>query len=167
MERGHQRRRLLHPGAAAGNWPVNGITTIRDGQPFTPATSTNSANTNGRNAPNWNPAASTPGFTQSVNDWFDVAAFSLPVLYTYGNEGRDILRGPGAINFDASFMKTFDVTKLRESARFQLRFEGFNIFNHPNFAIPSNVTIGTAGVGSITTTTTGARILQAGAKLIF
>jgi outer membrane receptor protein involved in Fe transport len=153
--------------AVAGNWQVNGITTIRDGQPFTPATSTNSANTNGRNAPNWNPAASTPGFTQSVNDWFDVAAFSLPVLYTYGNEGRDILRGPGAINFDASFMKTFDVTKLRESARFQLRFEGFNIFNHPNFAIPSNVTIGTAGVGSITTTTTGARILQAGAKLIF
>jgi len=150
-----------------GDWQVNGITTVRDGQPFTPATSVNSANNGGRNAPNWNPAAGTPGFTPRITDWFDVAAFSQPVQYTYGNEGRDILRGPGQLNFDASIMKIFHVTKLGEGGRIQLRFESFNIFNHPNFAIPSNVTIGTAGVGSITTTTTGNRVLQAGIKVMF
>jgi hypothetical protein len=151
----------------AGGWQVNGITTIRDGQPFTPATSVNSANTNGRNAPNWNPATTTAGFSPSVNDWFDTAAFSQPVQYTYGNEGRNVLRGPGAINFDASLMKIFRVSQLGESGRIQMRFEGFNILNHANFAIPANVTIGTAGVGSITTTTTANRILQAGVKVTF
>jgi hypothetical protein len=150
-----------------GDWQVNGITTVRDGQPFTPALSVSSANNGGRAAPNWNPANVTAGFTPSVNDWFDTAPFSTPVQYTYGNEGRDILRGPGAVNFDASIMKIFDVRRLGEGARVQLRFEGFNILNHPNFAIPSNVTIGAAGVGSITTTTTANRILQAGVKLLF
>ena len=151
----------------AGDWQVNGITTIRDGQPFTPGTSVNSANTTGRNAANWDPSIHTPGFTATVSDWFDTAQFSQPVQYTYGNQGRDILRGPGAINFDASLMKIFNVPKLGDQGRLQLRFEGFNIFNHANFAIPTNVTIGSAGVGSITTTTTGARILQAGLKVMF
>jgi hypothetical protein len=154
-------------GAFIGNWQVNGITTVRDGQPFTPSSSVNSANTNGRNALNWNPNVHTPGFTPSVADWFDTAAFSQPASYVYGNEGRDILLGPGAVNFDASIMKLFKVPKLGEAGTIQLRFEGFNIFNHPQFAVPANVTIGTAGVGSLVATTTGMRILQAGLKVIF
>jgi hypothetical protein len=154
-------------GTLIGNWQVNGIATLRDGQPFTPSSSVNSANTNGRNALNWNPAVQTPGFTPSVADWFDTAAFSQPASYVYGNEGRDILMGPGAINFDASIMKLFKVPKLGEGGTIQLRFEGFNIFNHPQFAVPSNVTIGTAGVGSLVATTTGMRILQVGLKVIF
>jgi hypothetical protein len=149
-----------------GDWQVNGITTIRDGQPFTPSTSVNSANTNGRNAPNWNPYAGTPGFTRTVQDWFDLAAFSQPTQYNYGNAGRDIIYGPGAINFDASIFKRFNVSKLGEAGQFLLRFEGFNIFNHPNFGLPaSNISV--AGAGSITNTSTGMRILQVSAKVIF
>jgi hypothetical protein len=102
-----------------GNWQVNGITTIRDGQPFTPALSATSANNGGRAAPNWNPYAGTPGFTPSVADWFDTAGFSTPVQYTYGNEGRDVLMGPGAVNFDASIVKIFGVPKLGEAGRVQ------------------------------------------------
>ena len=153
-----------------GNWQLNGITTIRDGQPFTPTASTNQSNSGGAARPNWNPWAGTPGFKPSVQDWFDLAALSVPsglYLRTYSNEDRDILRGPGSINFDASIFKTFNATKLGEAGRVMLRFEGFNIFNHPNFGIPSNVNVTTAGAGSITTTTTGMRVLQAGIKVIF
>ena len=150
-----------------GDWQVNGITTIRDGQMFTPTLSVNSANNGGRAAPNWNPANATAGFQSRVGQWFDTAPFSSPAQYNYGNQGRDILMGPGAINFDASIMKIFNVSKLGEAGRIQLRFEGFNIFNHPNFAVPSNVTIGSAGVGSLVSTTTGMRVLQAGLKVIF
>ena len=56
--------------------------------------------------------------------------------------------------------------KLGEGGQVQLRFEGFNIFNHPNFGTP-NGNISTAGAGSITTLTTGMRVLQAGLKVVF
>jgi hypothetical protein len=153
-------------GGLVGDWQVNGITTIRDGQPFTPSTSVNSANNNGRNAPNWNPYAGTAGFSSSVQDWFDLAAFSQPANYNYGNAGRDILYGPGAVNFDASIFKRFNIARLGEAGQLLLRFEGFNIFNHPNFGLPA-ANISVAGAGSITTTTTGMRVLQTSVKVIF
>ncbi len=154
-------------GGFISNWQLNGITTIRDGQPITPSTSVDSANNGGRAAPNWDPYLGTPGFTPSVQQWFDTAGFSQAPNYLYGNEGRDILKGPGAINFDASIMKLFKVSKLGEGGTVQLRFEAFNIFNHPQFAVPSNVTINTVGVGSLISTTTGMRILQVGLKVLF
>jgi hypothetical protein len=152
-------------GGVIGDWQLNGITTIRDGQPFTVTTSVSSANT-GAARPNWDRTVHTSGFQPSVSDWFDLAAFSQPVQYNYGNAGRDILYGPGAINFDASIFKRFLVPKLGEGGQIQLRFEGFNIFNHPNFGTP-NGNISVAGAGSITTLTTGPRIFQAGLKVIF
>ena len=148
-----------------GDWQLNGITTIRDGQPFTVTTSVSSANT-GTARPNWNPSGGTPGFHPSVNDWFDLTAFSLQTQYNYGNAGRDILYGPGAINFDASIFKRFNVPKLGESGQIQVRFEGFNIFNHPNFGTP-NGNISVAQAGSITTLTTSMRVFQAGLKVVF
>jgi hypothetical protein len=152
-------------GGLVGDWQINGITTIRDGQPYTPSTSVSSANT-GAARPNWNPYAGTPNFQRTVQDWFDLAAFSQPTQYNYGNQGRDILRGPGAINFDASIFKRFNVPKLGESGQVLLRFEGFNIFNHPNFGLPA-ANISVAGAGSITNTSTGMRVLQVSVKVIF
>ena len=148
-----------------GDWQLNGITTIRDGQPFTVTQNVSSANT-GAARPNWSPNVHQPGFQSSVNEWFDLTAFSNPTQYNYGNAGRDILRGPGAINFDASIFKRFEVPKLGESGQVQVRFEGFNIFNHPNFGTP-NGNISVAGAGTITTLTTSMRVLQGGLKVIF
>ncbi len=148
-----------------GDWQLNGITTIRDGQPFTPSLSTSSANT-GAARPNWNPWAGSPGFEPTVNRWFDLAAFSTPKQYNYGNSGRDILYGPGSVNFDASIFKRFPVEKLGEAGQVQVRFEGFNIFNHPNFGLP-NADVSAAQAGSITTLTTSMRVFQAGLKVIF
>ena len=148
-----------------GDWQLNGITTIRDGQPFTVTQSVSSANT-GAARPNWNPSATSSSFHPSVNDWFYLGAFSQPTQYNYGNAGRDILQGPGAINFDASIFKRFAVPQLGESGQVLLRFEGFNIFNHPNFGTPA-ANISVAGAGSITTLTTSMRVLQAGLKIVF
>jgi hypothetical protein len=148
-----------------GDWQLNGITTIRAGQPFTATTSVSSANT-GTARPNWNPSGGTQGFQPSVNDWFDLTAFSLQTQYNYGNAGRDILHGPGAINFDASVFKRFNVPKLGENGQIQVRFEGFNIFNHPNFGTP-NGNISVAQAGTITTLTTSMRVFQAGLKIVF
>jgi hypothetical protein len=50
---------------------------------------------------------------------------------TFGNMRRNILRGPGFVNWDASVTKSWHLT---ESVRLQLRGEMFNVINHANFA---------------------------------
>ncbi len=159
----HVRNRVL--AGMVGDWQLNGITTIRDGHPFTPVLSVSSANT-GTARPNWNPWAGSPGFKPTINDWFDLVAFTTPKQYNYGNSGRDILYSPGAVNFDFSIFKRYSVKKLGEAGEVQLRFEGFNIFDHPQFGQP-NTNVVVAGGGSITTLTTTMRQLQAGLKVMF
>jgi hypothetical protein len=65
---------------------------------------------------------------------FNLDAFALPAAGTFGNLGRNALRGPGFAQVDFSVSK---VTKITESQNIQLRFEYFNLFNHANFADPS------------------------------
>jgi len=61
---------------------------------------------------------------------------------------------------------------VREGVRAQFRAETFNLFNRPNFAIPSQRTVfsSTGPVGSagrITATTTSVRRIQFGLKVVF
>src|SRR3984893_4802682 len=51
--------------------------------------------------------------------------------HTFGNMGRNIFRGPGFVNWDASVVKNW---KLTEKLKMQLRGEFFNLANHANFA---------------------------------
>jgi hypothetical protein len=50
---------------------------------------------------------------------------------TFGNMGRNILRGPGFVNWDASIGK---IWKMNERVSIQFRGEVFNLLNHANFA---------------------------------
>lgn len=50
---------------------------------------------------------------------------------TFGNMGRNILRGPGFVNWDASITKLW---RLNERFKLQFRGEMFNVANHANFA---------------------------------
>jgi hypothetical protein len=99
---------------------------------------------------------------RAVAQWFDTGAFTQPALYTFGNEGRDILRGPGLLNIDASLLRTF---AIREIAKFQLRGEFLNALNHTNLSLP-NSTFGASGFGTITSSGP-ARQIQIGAKIEF
>ncbi len=162
-KRFHTANRLV--AGALSDWQINGITTIRSGHPFTVTMNVSSANT-GAARPNWDPSVSTAGFTPTINNWIDTAAFSTPTQYNYGNAGRNILYSPGATNFDFSIFKRYGLRKLGEAGQLQLRFEGFNICNHPQFGQP-NTNISTVGAGSITFLTTTMRQLQAGVKIMF
>ena len=51
----------------------------------------------------------------------------------FGNEGRNSLLGPHFRQFDFSLFKN---TAITERLKLELRFEAYNIFNHPNFANP-------------------------------
>ena len=151
--------------AIVGNWQLNGITTIRDGHPFTVTTNTSSANT-GAARPNRIADGSLPSDQRSINDWFDLTAFVPGIQYNYPNSGRDIIYSPGAVNFDASIFKRYPLRKLGEAGQIQVRLEGFNIFNHPQFGQP-NANISSPGAGTITVLTTTMRQMQAGLKIMF
>ena len=62
-----------------------------------------------------------------------MAAFRAPQPGTFGNLGRNAIRGPAAFNWDTSVFKNF---ALGESRSIQFRTEMFNAFNTPQFGLP-------------------------------
>jgi hypothetical protein len=65
-----------------------------------------------------------------------------PLNCQFGNLGRNALRGPDFLWSDFYLTKFFALTE-----HVKLRFEGqfFNVFNHPNFALPNMVQAGIPG----------------------
>jgi hypothetical protein len=74
-----------------------------------------------------------PYVATSTGYFLNPAAFAIPQPGTYGDLGRDALRGPGFAQFDATVSKRFRIT---EKVRLELRGDIYNLFNHPNFANP-------------------------------
>jgi hypothetical protein len=124
--------------AILGGWQISGITSLESGLPFTatagatdvanihPSSETERANVTG--AP-----LRPSGFKQTVQTWYNPAAFATPAPYTFGNVGRNTLRGPKLNNFDFALLKNF---RLTESKSVQFRSEFFNIANNVNLAPP-------------------------------
>jgi hypothetical protein len=71
----------------------------------------------------------------TVSCWFNPSAFAVPPAGQFGNAGRNILRGSGFAQFDTALHKDFPITERR---KFTVGVEAYNLFNHPNFGVPSN-----------------------------
>jgi hypothetical protein len=103
---------------------------------------------------------------KTAAQWFDTSCFVRRTLAETGvrpgNEGRDIVHGPGLNRVDLSLFKNIAIHRSHEV---QLRVEAFNLFNHPHFGQPGS-TIGTATFGAITSADDG-RIVQLGVKYSF
>ena len=131
MPLGKGKRYLTRGGLAdwvLGGWQTNGILTIQSGLPFSPVLNTSTTNTGTGSRPNYSGAKI--NYPHTLQQWFDPSVFSIPAPYTYGNAGRDILFGPGRVNWDMSLFKDF---VIHEQTRFEFRAEAFNVFNHPQF----------------------------------
>lgn len=160
------------PRGLADGWQLSGIFTAQSGNPFSVWTGLDRSLTgNNTDRPN---LVGDPRGPRAVEQWFNTRAFVLNDIGTFGNAGRNILRGPRFVNFDLALAKE---SALGGGVRLQLRAEVFNVFNRPHFSIPSNVmaapnfgalfqTIdvaqGNVGLGS-----GGPRLIQLGAKLLF
>lgn len=115
-----------------GDWQWSGTLTLHSGQPFSPAIA-NSAlqglwGVNATLRPNLTGAPITlanPTYLQ----FFNPAAFAQQSS-GYGDAGRDIIIGPGAINLNFSLAKTF---RIGDFQSLDLRFDGTNALNHPNW----------------------------------
>jgi hypothetical protein len=179
------------PSAILGGFQLNGQLSHISGAPFSVSPSASSINSPGNTqyaqlvAPyhqlgghNRSPGN---GAVSSGKAWFDPTSFANPTepVYTptqtpseiasptFSNTGRNSFRGPGQTYINASIFRDFHV--WRESA-FQIRFEAFNVLNHPILTNP-NTTVGGGTFGYITTfgTTSPAapRVLQFSGRFNF
>jgi hypothetical protein len=60
--------------------------------------------------------------------------FAVPAVGTFGNLGRNAVRGPGAWGADFSVLKNF---RIVEGKTVQFRAESYNVLNHPNLNNPN------------------------------
>ncbi len=149
------------------NWQLNAIVTLSVGLPlynFTESTSTCFC-FGGTQRPNYNGANVSLGSAQSVNKWFNTAAFSQAAPFTFGNLGRTLtaVRADSAHNVDFSMFKSF---KPVERLSIEFRAEAFNLTNTPIFSEP-NTTFGSANFGVVTSQENTPRQIQLGLKLLF
>ncbi len=163
-------------GLVFNGWQVSGSVFWRSGLPFSVLSAPYSANGNGivdGSGPQFasvaagvplyehNPVAGVtqPGTLQWLNpDAFvstvdpstgSCAGGDNPANCSFGNLGRNALRGPEFVWSDLYLTKWFPLTerlKLRLDAQF------FNVFNHPNFGLP---VLGYAGIPGKPSTQTG------------
>jgi hypothetical protein len=94
--------------------------------------------------------------------WINSKAFAQNATGTFGNLGRDTVRGPGQLNLDVSLSRLFSLT---ERFHLEARAEGFNVINHTNFNNP-NTNLNSSTFGRITSAG-DPRILQFALKLHF
>jgi Carboxypeptidase regulatory-like domain len=171
-------------GYVLNGWQISGTAFWHSGVPFSVLSTPYSADGNGivqGSGPQFASVASgvplyehhpIPGITQAGTiQWLNPDAFVSAVdpntgqCYggdsaqncQFGNLGRNALRGPDFLWSDFYLTKSFPL-----SERVKLRFEGqfFNVFNHPNFALPNMVQAGVpgnpstqSGFGALTYTT--------------
>ena len=82
----------------------------------------------------------------TIQQWFNTAAFVLQPTGTYGDAVRNSIIGPGIFNFDMSILRNFT---LGGSKSLQFRLEAFNTFNQPVWNDP-NTSVTSPQYGQIT-----------------
>ncbi|MHB8303816.1 MAG: TonB-dependent receptor [Acidobacteriaceae bacterium] len=166
---GKGRRYLNHNAiadATIGGWQASSVVNVQSGFPYTVVVG--SANLSGAQGGSWYPnVVGNPSLAHpTVKEWFNPAAFAIPSAYTFGNSGRNTLRGPGLTTVNLSAGKNFPFKALNDAMNMQIRIDAFNALNHAVLANP-NAGIGTPLAGTITKTRISGRILQLNARFSF
>jgi hypothetical protein len=124
--------------AVAGGWQLNGILSRESGLPFTIASAGTSVNAPGNTQTAEQVLTNVAilgghGIGATGASYFNPAAFAPVTTVSFGNSGRDILRGPGVFNVNASLFRNFRFT---ERFLLQFRAETFNLTNTAQFGLP-------------------------------
>lgn len=160
------------------NWQIAPVIRALSGSPLNVVSGVNASLT----GTNLDRPDLVPGVATVNSNWgsklqyLNPAAFTVNAPGTYGNLGRDALRGPGSLQFDASLVRSFNFT---ERFKLEARAEAFNVINYTNFIAAATGTgipgISTSGIslsrssanfGQITSAG-DPRILQLALKLTF
>src|SRR5580700_3890411 len=130
-------------GRLLGGWQASAVAKAHSGSPFTPMLDFDNADvqsllTAERPDLVGNPYAGVcPNGARvgTLQCWFNPSAYAVPPAGEFGNAGRNSLRGPAFAQFDLALHKDFPIT---ERGKITVGVEAYNLFNHPNFGVPSN-----------------------------
>jgi len=158
-------------------WQVNGISVFRSGRPLNICLQNDNAGLGDSGICERPDILGNPILSKSkrtLNEWFNTAAFSEPAPGTFGNGGRNPVRGSGINNWDLSIFKVTDIPwfgrhsgwNAAESAKIEFRAEMFNVWNHAQFGDPGT-TLGDANFGQITGLGINPREIQFGLRVEF
>jgi outer membrane receptor protein involved in Fe transport len=156
-------QRWLTSGPAAailGGWTLSGIYTARSGLPFTVTQSNNNVGAGATGLPDLVGDATGD---ETVDNWFNVAAFQLVPSGRFGNAGRNRFRGPRYATFDTSLQRRFGLPGRADAV---LRWDVFNVTNRANFGLP-NRALPAANAGTITSLAGDGRIMQFALRIEF
>ncbi len=169
------------PAQILGGWQLEGITSLQSGTPYTILNAYDNLNNGGSGYPN---VICNPNYgrgrssAQKVNEFFNTSCFvpagggvlNVP-NYTFGDERRNGVFGPGTNFWSTSLKKNFSIERLE----FQFAAEFFNVFNRTNFGIipPSvfdgtpELSFGTPQFGKLFYTSQDNREIQFGLRMSF
>jgi hypothetical protein len=185
---GRDQRWLKHGvgGLLAGGWKISGVLSALSGTPFSV---TDSGDTGTLNSPdeqavpnivapiqitNGKPHQS-PGSCSTVAcEYFNPASFErVTTAGVLGNSGRNIIRGPGYFDLDATLNRDFKIT---ERYTFQIEASAIGLTNTPHFSNPT-ADLNSSNFGKVTGTVAtsnaslggsgGERLFYFGGKIIF
>jgi len=130
-------------GRLGDGWQIGSVVTAATGRPWT-ALLSSSADNSGQDRTYQRPDCigkpiyqfSDPNSPTITNV---PAVFAIPADGTIGTCGRNAFRGPHVVQWDFNLNKS---TKITERVSLQVRFEIFNLLNHPNFnPLPAGTSI--------------------------
>ena len=162
--------------AVIGGWQLSGVMLFQSGPfmtiiaPGADPAGNNSQNDSGAGRADIVSGVPLYPTNQGVAGWVNPAAFVKPAnnIGRIGDSPVGAVVGPGSQAVSLSLIKSF---RVGERFRFQVGAAASNAFNHPNYAPPSNLSIGTAGFASLNNVQSqeagGPRSIQATARVTF
>ncbi|MEK7855913.1 MAG: hypothetical protein AAB288_07475, partial [Acidobacteriota bacterium] len=148
-----------------GGFTLSGIFVARSGSPVNitgTLGNTNTTTQGSANRPNQTGPAAVLGGLGPGELYFDTSVFVNPDPFTFGNAGRNGVRGPHYINYNATLARTFS---FGERYRLQAQMAVFNVTNSPHYNNPSgSFTSATFGQS---TSTFGERQIRFGLRFLF
>ncbi len=138
-------------------WNLNGNYRLNSGMPLTPRILGNVSNNSGTGSlsserpDGTGERASLPRDQRTTSQFFNTAAFSIPLPGKFGDAARNSIPGPGTNLLNLSLRKTFRLDD--NNRRLDLSWQVSNVLNHPNWA----------GVGTVVNALNFGRVTSAGA----
>jgi hypothetical protein len=157
------------------DWQIAPVISLYSGQPLNILDGTDVSLTGNSATDRPNVVAGVSSLPHTITQWFNPAAFagncslaawagnpSCQVAGTFGNAGRDVIHGPGTIQWDMNITRKFSFS---ERFKTELRGDFFNIMNHANWNNPSTA-LNSTTFGQVTSFGSP-RLIQLAAKVVF